>query len=59
MILLTLDRPTQAWVPVSLPGEGTPYQGRLLGFDGMDLVTQDARHGDAVHWRRGSDARVP
>jgi hypothetical protein len=59
MILLTLDRLTRAWAPVSLPGEGTPYLGRLLGFDGVDLVTQDARHGDAVHWKRGGGARVP
>jgi hypothetical protein len=59
MILLTLDRRTQAWVPVSLPGEGTPYQGRLLGFDGMELVTQDAKDGGAVHWTRGAGAQAP
>jgi len=59
MILLTLDRRNRAWVPVSLPGEGTPYLGRLLGFDGMELVTQDARHGGAVHWTRGTGAMVP
>lgn len=37
--ILTLDRQTRSWIPVSLPKDYKPNWAEMLGFDGPTLVT--------------------